>query len=107
MLKIKAFGQMFHAIIAQSNRTEGVFPENWNEFGQLLPISHVLHQNTFRLIMENRGLSIDQLKQTGYVDRSIQDIEIFDRGTLSDYLSATFTLGEFPLAASQVIVPQV
>ena len=103
-LRIKAFSKMFHAVRAEVNRAEGVFPDNWNEFGALLPISHVLHQETFKLIMMDRNLSIVELQQVGYTELSPQEIEQFDLGTISDFLQRNFSLREFALAAGQVMV---
>lgn len=98
---------MFHAIRYQSNRVEGEFPDNWNEFGATLPVCHVLNEATFKKIMVSRRLELQQLQQTGYTELTPQEIEQFDQGSAQDFLQGVFTLTEFAFAAGQVMVNNV
>lgn len=101
--KIKFFKLMFHHVRAQTHRLYPQLPQGWHEFGAKLPRSHVLHEKTFQLIMETRFPTITELQNTGYNQMSANDIEIFDQGTIEDYLATVFTVQDFALANGQVM----
>lgn len=93
---------MYHYARAQSLRREGRFPDKWATFEANLPVSHVLQENTFKLIMYARDQSIEELQAAGYETMTTEDVELFDQGTAQDFLEAVFHRKEFALAAGQL-----
>jgi len=102
LFKVKVFKLMYHHARVQASRREGQFPDRWYAFGASLHVSHPLHPDTFRSLMQGRDLSIEELQKAGYAQMSTQDIELFDQGSADQFLAAVFTLKEMTLAAGQV-----
>jgi len=100
--KIKKYKLMYHRVRHESSLKNGTFPAGWHEFGATLSPTHVLHQETFTIIMRTRDHDLVHLQQLGYKQLSIHEIEVFDQMSSMDYLSALFSKEEFALAAAQV-----
>lgn len=103
--KIKAFRLMYHYVRAQSALQEGNFPAGWHEFGAGLPLSHVLHRETYRNIMHRRMQSIEVLQVLHYNQLTVAEIEQFDQASTEQYLQTAFSVEEFIYAAGLVGMP--
>lgn len=102
--KIKAFRKTYHCIGRQLRQKVGSFPEGWKAFEKTLDKTHVLHRETFRLILVSRNYNVEQMQSIGYKHMSIHEIERFDQSTIDEFLESVFTQEEFVFAAGQVRV---
>jgi hypothetical protein len=103
LFKVKTFKMMFWHAKTIANNGAANWPAGWFDLEGTLKRSHVFHRETFRTIMLNRNLTIEELQRIGYTHMSIHEVELFDQSNIQEYLKSTFTLQELVLAASLVL----